>query len=131
MVLLVGAARTSSGTGVASNPSGIEEFYSALFFLNVTAVSGTVPTLQVYVQMRLPDGIAWQDIVSFTLVTAAGKQVAGVTPNGAFTPIAQQVGALAPGSVNNLPLGEVFRIQWVIGGTAPSFTFAVYASLQK
>ncbi|MCA1696557.1 MAG: hypothetical protein LC749_18555 [Actinobacteria bacterium] len=72
--------------------------------LDVTAASGTSPTLTVNVQTS-DDNTTWRTVVSFTAVTAA--------------PANQHV---SQGS-----LDRYLRFSWVIGGTTPSFTFSVGA----
>lgn len=94
------AARTASGnSGIIGgfNPSG-----SVRLQLNVTAASGTTPTLNVVVEDTL-DGTNFNTVGTFAQKTAAAREVINI--NGPFSP--------------NL------RISWTIGGTTPSFTFAV------
>lgn len=73
--------------------------------VNVTAVSGTTPTLDLTVEWSTDAGATWykaQPVDSLTQITAVGTVVK------AFTPKAPH-----------------FRLVWTIGGTTPSFTFAV------
>lgn len=70
--------------------------------LNVTEASGVTPTLDVVVEDTL-DGGNWNVVGTFAQRTAAGRQVIDIT-----TPFAGTV-----------------RFRWTIGGTTPSFTFAV------
>lgn len=94
------AARTASGS---SDPFGIvESFDEAIVFVDITAVSGTSPTLSVEYQYS-PDGSRW-----FTH-TASAQQTA--------------IGKVAMKLVGNI--GRIGRIQYWIGGTTPSFTFQV------
>lgn len=74
-----------------------------LLFLNVTAASGTSPTLNVKVQAQDPAG-NWYDILSFTQATAATKE-------------AKQLSIF----------GDKIKVVYTIGGTTPSFTFSVTA----
>jgi hypothetical protein len=71
--------------------------------LDVTAVSGTSPTLDVYVeakdQLSSKYKVVWQQT--------------GITGTGTFW-----------SDVLTLPYKYV-RVRWVIGGTSPSFTFSV------
>lgn len=98
--VVTSAARTTSAD------SGLREFYGAASIiraqLNVTAVSGVAPTLDVVIEDTL-DGTNWNVIGSFTQRTAAGRQVIDVTT----------------------PFVETVRYRWTIGGTTPSFTFSV------
>jgi len=71
--------------------------------LKVTAVSGTSPTLDVYIE---------------------GKFEA----TGDYKPLASQTGITATGvwffTINPL-IFRYIRVRWVVGGTSPSFTFTV------
>lgn len=71
--------------------------------LNVTAISGTSPTLDVVIEDSLDNGATWNTIGTFPQATAAGRQVINVT-------------AVFSG---------LLRISWAVGGTTPSITFAV------
>lgn len=123
------ATTTANDTNIVN---GLERYTTALFMLDVTAASGTTPTLVVRIQRLLPDGNGsgttgtWQDLCAFTSVAATGKRwyhfVTGATQEAAV-----QTGALTAASAKNLTLGGMNRVQYTIGGTNPSFTFDVYA----
>jgi hypothetical protein len=70
--------------------------------LNVTAASGTTPTLDVVIEDTL-DGANWNTIGTFTQLTAAGRQVINITT----------------------PFSDTIRVRWTVGGTTPSFTSSV------
>jgi len=72
--------------------------------LDVTAVSGTSPTLDVVIEDTL-DGVNWNTVGTFAQKTAVGREVINIT-----TPFADRV-----------------RCRFTIGGTSPSFTFSVVA----
>lgn len=99
-------------------------FTQAVFELDVTVVSGTTPTLNVYIQSLLPDGTNWDDVVSFTQVTAASRRVARLS-GLANVEAAANDAALTAGTVRSGPFGPLVRVKWVIAGTTPSFTFSV------
>jgi hypothetical protein len=96
------SAKTTSGNSAAglTNASG----RNAHFIVNVSAASGTTPTLVVRVQV--------QDPVSSTWVDLPGAATSTITGTGATLL-----------SVTNLP--RTYRLAWVITGTTPSFTFSV------
>jgi hypothetical protein len=71
--------------------------------LNVTAVSGTAPTLTVILEDTLDGGINYNTIGTFAQKTAAGREVISITA----------------------PFSETLRVSWTIAGTNPSFTFSV------
>ncbi|TFD74724.1 hypothetical protein [Cryobacterium fucosi] len=71
--------------------------------LNVTAASGTVPTLDVTIQDSIDGGATWNTVGTFTQKTAASREVINVT----------------------IPFSNTLRAAWTIAGTTPSFTFAI------
>lgn len=105
--LVASAARTASG-----NSSELAQSFAAIedlrVQLEITAVSGTTPTLDVTIEDTL-DGTNWNTIGTFTQKTAAGLQVIDIAKGA----------------------GKIFsrrlRVKWVIGGTTPSFTFNIDA----
>jgi hypothetical protein len=115
-------AKTATFTGAAI--VGPDSFSACTFFLNVTAASGTTPTLDVYIQKLLPDQTTWDDLVHFTQKTAAGAQVAEVVGAGSGVHT-QAVRTLAAGTIQTAMLGSQHRCDVVIGGTNPSFTFTL------
>jgi hypothetical protein len=97
------STRTSSGNTSDINVS----IYSSIrFLLKVTAVSGTNPTLDVYIEGRYDQTGDYEVLLQRT----------GVNANGTYF----------MGQVDNLVFRNI-RIRWVIGGTSPSFNFTVTA----
>jgi hypothetical protein len=107
LTLEASSAKTSSGS--SSTASNVGDRKEALVFLNVTAFSGTSPTLDVSLEASDDGGSTWYDIPnsSFTQRTATGKQALQLTV-----------------------FGDTIRPKWTVGGTTPSFTFAVKAVLK-
>lgn len=98
---LASAARTSSSnSGVLSGFGDWSKFRAQL---NVSAASGTTPTLDVVIEDTFDGGTTWNTVGAFTQKTATGAQALDVT--GLFT--------------------DQLRIRWTVGGTTPSFTFDV------
>ena len=139
VVLVPSTTATSSSTGSELNIA--EPFTSAILYLDVTAASGTSPTLNVYVQEVLtapasgdaalaqPSGTKfYDDFVSFTQATATGRWVARITGGGNVV-AATKDASLTAGSVANGPIGSIWRVKYAIAGTSPSFTFSVSAKL--
>lgn len=96
-------ARTSTS---ASNAVGVGQLDSIVVLADVTAVSGTSPSLALEVQWS-DDGTTWfsgepQD--TFTAITAAKKVAKSFVVKGLY-----------------------FRVSYAITGTTPSFTFALDA----
>src|SRR5207245_8612837 len=85
--LLASGVRTSSGVGGVTDMEvdhGIPALQRGLFLLDVTAVSGVAPTLQVYVQQEGPDG-SYVDLGAFALMTVVTKRLLAVyIPQVAF-----------------------------------------------
>jgi hypothetical protein len=96
-------ARTTNGNTGNIQAAGGESLRAQL---NVTAVSGTSPTLTVLIEDTL-DGINYNTIGTFAQKTAAGREVINITT----------------------PFSETLRVSWTIAGTNPSFTFSVDWSL--
>ena len=99
ITLLPSAARTSSGSGDGS--SAAAEFREGNILLDITAVSGTSPSLTVTVETSA-DGANWFAHTAFTAKTAAGKDVLKLANVGSYV-----------------------RVSYAISGTSPSFTFSV------
>lgn len=111
------AARTASVAGATAtnfNSSG------AVVTINVTAVSGTTPTLVGKLQFSPDNGTTWFDYDSKTVtatISAIGTYILKVYP-GLTTEVAN--------SAVGLPVPRTLRMYYSIGGTTPSFTFATY-----
>lgn len=122
--VVASAARTATGnSGDLDTPLDVE---SILFLLDVTAASGTSPTLDVAIQAKNAAG-NYVTMCRFAQVTAAGKRALrtrfSADPSDAPVEFAHADtgGAL----VNAIPIGRKYRIIWTIGGTTPSFTFTI------
>lgn len=98
--LVASAARTASGNSGTLGGWGAVKTIRAQ--LDVTAVSGVGPTLDVVIEDTL-DGTNWNVIGTFAQKTAAGREI--VTITSAFS--------------------DTIRVRWTIGGTTPSFTFSI------
>ena len=73
--------------------------------LKVASVSGTSPTLDVYIEGKFEATGDYKTLASQTEITGTGTWFFTVNPL----------------------IFRYIRIRWVIGGTSPSFTFGVYA----
>lgn len=101
-ILVPSAARTASGDTGTLDGYGVAD--SARVQLEVTAASGTSPTLDVVVEDTL-DGTNWNVVGTFAQKTAAGREVVNLST----------------------PFTDRLRVRWTVGGTSPSFTFSVIA----
>lgn len=100
LTLHASAAETSTINGAVQNS---EEASSLDLFLDVTAVSGSSPTLDVKIQTRDGASDSWVD------VTPAFTQATGVTSE----------------RKRITGLGKQIRFVAAIGGSSPSFTFSL------
>lgn len=97
--------------------------------LFLSAVTGTSPTLDLYLQTMGPDG-NWYDMYHWTQQTTATT-----TANGVWATITCDDGARAIGVVGSKTIGanalgvpiltNQFRLAYTIGGTTPVFTGTV------
>lgn len=100
VTLLASAARTTTASATAI--PGFAAAAKLVLQLNVTAASGTAPTLDVVVQDTV-DGTNYSTIATFTQATAVTREVIRLST----------------------PFTDSLRVVYTIGGVTPSFTFAV------
>lgn len=97
------AHTSETGTGTEASVDNVSSSSNGgVASLHVTSVSGTSPTLDVTVQ-HSPDDSTWADLVSFTQATAQTSE--RVTVSGT--------------------VDRYVRESHTVGGTSPSFTYAV------
>lgn len=94
------ASGTETATGTGTSVDLGDRTYVELT-LNVTAASGTAPTLAVTLDQSATQA-AWTQVALFTPASAVGAQQLVI-------PVTQRY----------------LRAKWTVGGTTPSFTFAV------
>ena len=116
----IAATATSTGTLV-----GLERFSICDLHLIVSAASGTSPTLDVYIQKLLADGTTWDDVGHFTQQTAAASNVMTLVA-GNQAVHAQALRNVASATIRTTHFGNTWRVDVVVGGTNPSFTWALY-----
>jgi hypothetical protein len=98
------AAQTAvTGAGNSGALTGYGNINSIRAQLNVTAITGTTPSLTVFIEDSVDGGATWAVVGTFTAVTAAGAQTISVAG----------------------PFGDQLRVRWAITGTTPSANFAV------
>lgn len=101
------STETQSGNSNIFATSGCE---LAGLFVNITAKSGTLPTLVVKVQTT-PNQTDWYDVPN--IATSTLNNITGIW--------------IVP--LSGLRVSEDIRIVWTIGGVNPSFTFSADVSL--
>lgn len=99
------AARTTSSQTATLGNFGPAKSIRAQ--LDVTAASGTSPTLNVIIEDTL-DGTNWNTVGTFAQKTAAGREVINI----------------------ETPFSDRLRVRWTVAGTSPSFTFSVIICAQ-
>ena len=87
--------------------------------INVTAVSGTSPTLTVAIQGKDVASGAYYNILSTASITAIGTTILEIYPG---------IGNVA-NSTSGVTLPTTWRVATTVGGTSPSFTATIGASL--
>lgn len=100
-VVIKESSATTTNSQSASQDIG--QYTEGLLLIDITAVSGTTPTLGITVQTKINN--TWVDIP-------------GVT-------IAQQT-AIATLAVALTNFGKDIRLSMTVGGTTPSFTFSAH-----
>jgi hypothetical protein len=127
--LVPSVARTTSGNSGAIVITDVD-IENLLIRLSVSAASGTSPTLDVYFQQSLDGGNTFVDVARFPQVTSAltNPHYANIAVGGDNT-IRSSVGdgTISASTTGTCLVSNVWRVRWVIGGTSPSFTFAVDA----
>jgi hypothetical protein len=103
-VLAASASRTANGQGSAIGVPLLRGLVS--FFLNVSAQSGTTPTLDVVIEAKDPLSGLWDTVVAFTQVGAA----TGIERVTAEVPDAE------------------IRARWTLTGGSADYTFSVSAN---
>lgn len=151
IILLAPTVVTTSGTGPDIN--AIQAWQAAIVSVTVNTVTGTLPTFDVYVQKKLgqpastdtsglaPTGTAiYDDLLHFTqMTTSASTRITQVctgpqSPTANSTLVttadwAQSDAAMGAGDIRIGPLGGLWRVKYVIGGTTPQATLAVTVQL--
>lgn len=101
-----------SASRVASGNSGLLESFGAETLdlaVDVTAASGTTPTLDLTLEYSTDGGLTWfapDPVEAFAQIIAATSVIQRFEPKAKY-----------------------YRVVWAIAGTTPSFTFAVDAFL--
>ena len=81
------AERTTSGE---SDSIDVHQWREVILYLNVTAASGTSPTLDVKI-LSSPDGETWYELDTFPQMTGVGMQVKQLEKFGWYLKIAYEI----------------------------------------
>ena len=120
--LLPPQAVTGSG---ATNAIPINTFISGIVGIDVTAVSGTTPRLDAYLQVSDDGGNTWYDM-PYTLLTVTSAAASDVTASEKKRNIIDNLTSGTRKALAVFPelAADVCRLAWIISGTTPSFTFS-------
>ena len=110
-------ARTATGTGPVIPAPSVDK--GLTLFLNVSAASGTSPTLDCKVQQLDVISGGWFDVAGASFPQVATTVNLALT---IFPGAASQANVSVNGTIRNQ-----FRVAYAIGGTTPSFTFSIGA----
>ena len=128
LTLVPSAARTVNGNGdvldlldmVSKAGQRLSPFPPSLLVqLNITARSGTTPTLVLVIEDSVDGGKNWSPVITF----ASQNSVIVVRSQTGIRGDAYPAGFVWPINASKI------RARWTIGGTSPSFTFDVTAAL--
>ena len=111
---------TAASTGTSSSVLDTSQGRGILVLINVTAISGTSPTLTVTIKGCL-DGLA---SATYTQLATASITTTGLTKLTIYPTIPASANAVAQDTT-----GVFTRIDTVIGGTGPSVTATISAQL--
>jgi hypothetical protein len=136
--LFASATKTSSNTATISNKQ-LARFRNGIILLSVTAAGTTSgDTLNVYLQRNVgsDESPVWDDMVSFTQLLGNGgakTYIARISSDIAPTTAteAPKDASLTAGSVSQGPWSNLLRVKWVIGGSAPTFTFNIQGTFMS
>src|SRR5258708_6999402 len=152
VVMLASQVITTSGSGPDINM--IQAWQAAVISVNANTVSGTLPTFDFFIQKKLgqaattdlvgnpPTGTAiYDDTLRFTQMTTNSTRISQLctsaqVPTANATIIttadwAQADAAIAgtTGVIRIGPLGGIWRVKYVVGGTTPQGTFFITAQM--
>lgn len=117
--ILASLARTVTGNSLDFTNDDAGSIGAGTFCIDITAASGTTPTLVVTIQGQDPTSGKYYTLLASAVLNAAGTTILRVGPG---LPVTANV------SANDI-IPKVFRVLFTIGGTTPSFTFTVGASV--
>jgi hypothetical protein len=126
------ASQTATATGNSGNlndTTGSLPMFPAMITLMfvTTANSGSSETLDLTLEMSYDGGTTYVVHSAFTQQTAAVEHVAVFRNYVGAGDAAHEAVESAAGTFLNGPYGPDHRFVWTIGGSSPSFTFAIHA----
>lgn len=129
ITLLASGSRTADGVEADVTSALLSGARGLLLVCDVTAQSGTTPTLDVAIQAKF--GSQYTNLARFSqYLGATGTKAINLKRDLSFaTEITLEADpAVSTGLlVNNHDWGSILRVKYAIGGTTPDFTFSVVA----
>lgn len=103
-------ARASAAATISGNSGDltVDSFSELALDINITAVSGTTPTIQYIMERKGNDNNYYQIYASSTINSTQSVST-----------------SLGAGMAQSVSFGTTARLRWIISGTSPSFTFSV------
>jgi hypothetical protein len=136
---LLAYAPATLATGTTTGPTLVipEMFTSFIARLSCGTVTGTTPTLDVYIQQGIRDAASadtagldvsgtaanyiWDDYAHFAQVTSSNTVRFIRSVGGGNVESAAKDATLAAATIENGPIGAIWRVKVVVAGTNPSF----------
>lgn len=110
---------TAASAGVNGADQAAASAKGILVYIHISAISGTSPTLTVTLQGKSPESGQYFTVLASAALTATGLTVLKAYPG---------LTAAANAAVNDI-LPTSWRVTSAIGGTTPSVTASITASL--
>lgn len=130
VTLLASAARSASASGADVIDDSLASASALLIQLDVTAQSGTTPTLDVAIQAKI-DG-QYVSLARFSQTAAVtGRKIINLKRGQAFATEIVPAADPAVGTgllVNNHDWLNTLRVKFALGGGTPNYTFSVSAT---
>lgn len=124
MEMLASAKQVASGNSAAFP---VPTLTMAAIGVDVTAVEGTSPQLDLWLEGSTDGGTTWFELVADQVLKSSGVAAANTVSANARDIVEAKTSTDAEkfiGVYKHLPVDTV-RVHWTISGTSPGFTFAV------
>ena len=109
---------TAASAGVSSAVVGCNQGAGLLLFINITAISGTTPTLTVTIKGLIDSSAT----ATYTILASSALNATGLTVLRVYPGLTASANAAA-----NDVMPAYFRVDTAIGGTGPSVTATISA----
>lgn len=133
--IAIQASQTSgvaNATTARTTTTGLAIYKSMDYLLNITAAGAVTGVLQIYLQDSVDGGTTWDDVVSFNTFTFGASlttqraSVQGAIVTTRTGTAAQQIQALAAGTIRQGPFGDRIKVVEVVSGVSGGPTGVTY-----